>query len=226
MRPPIVGASWTASRAGSCQPGQRATGEADPTADPNNGNGSRSVLRRLVAEIDALDKAIYEAVATTPTKTLDKPLTRLSNAATYSRLWLAIAAVLALNGGERGRRTAIRGLIVIVTSSLSADLAAKTIFPRRRPTRTDTTHGRETRMPKSSSFPSGHAATAFAFATVVSADFPRLEVLLYALATGVGWSRIQLGVHYPSDVLGGAIFGLALGTAARNGAPARPAGTT
>lgn len=202
------------------------TTEADLTAGPNNGNASHGVLRRLAAEIGALDEAIYEAVATTPTKTLDKPLTRLSNAATYSRLWLAIAAVLALNGGERGRRASMRGLAVIVASSLTADLAAKTIFPRRRPKRTDTTHGHETRMPKSSSFPSGHAATAFAFATVVSADFPRLEVLLYTLAACVGWSRIQLGVHYPSDVLGGAMLGLALGTAARNGALPRHAGTT
>src|ERR1039457_3770340 len=57
-------------------------------------------------ELGAVARAIYGAVASTPTPSLDVPLRRLSNAANNSRLWLAIAAGLAVAGGRTGRRAA------------------------------------------------------------------------------------------------------------------------
>ena len=71
------------------------------------------VRRDLVHEADALDRSIHDAVASTPTPTLDVPMTWISNAATYSRLWVVIAAVLAVAGGHRGRRAAVRGSTAI-----------------------------------------------------------------------------------------------------------------
>ena len=171
--------------------------------------------RRLFEEADALDEAIYHAVASTPTPTLDVPMTWISNAANDSRLWVVVAGVLAVAGGQRGRRAAIRGLMAIGATSITANLVVKHIFPRRRPTRLSVTAGRKARMPTSSSFPSGHTASAFAFATAVTADLPRLSLPLYALATAVGYSRVHTGVHYPSDVMSGAILGLTVGTALR-----------
>jgi undecaprenyl-diphosphatase len=64
-------------------------------------------------ELGAVDQAIYSAVASTPTPSLDEPLRRLSNAANNSRLWLAIAAALAVAGGRSGRRAAVRGTLAI-----------------------------------------------------------------------------------------------------------------
>ena len=61
-----------------------------------------------------------------------------------------------------------------------------------------------------SSFPSGHATTAFALATLLSLWYPRWTAVWLFLATGVGWSRIVLGSHFPSDVLGGAALGVAV----------------
>ncbi len=58
------------------------------------------------------------------------------------------------------------------------------------------------------SFPSGHATTAFALATVLSLWYPRWTAAWLALATIVGWSRVALGSHFPSDVLAGAIVGV------------------
>jgi undecaprenyl-diphosphatase len=63
------------------------------------------------------------------------------------------------------------------------------------------------------SFPSGHAATAFAGATLVASRVPRFALPLFALAAGVAWSRVYVGVHYPLDVLVGAVLGTAVGAA-------------
>jgi undecaprenyl-diphosphatase len=61
------------------------------------------------------------------------------------------------------------------------------------------------------SFPSGHAAGSFAFATFVSLTAPKLAPVAMPLAVMIAWSRCVLGVHYPSDVLAGALFGAAMG---------------
>ncbi|MBA3384107.1 MAG: phosphatase PAP2 family protein [Actinobacteria bacterium] len=68
-------------------------------------------------------------------------------------------------------------------------------------------------VPTTSSFPSGHASTSFACAYVVSRLAPRLTVYVYALAALIGFSRIYVGVHYPLDVLAGAVLGLVVAKA-------------
>ena len=68
-------------------------------------------------------------------------------------------------------------------------------------------------MPKSSSFPSGHAASATAFATAVGLDDPRWLPLMLPLALGVAFSRVRLGVHYPTDVVAGMAIGATIGAA-------------
>jgi undecaprenyl-diphosphatase len=66
------------------------------------------------------------------------------------------------------------------------------------------------KMPASRSFPSGHTAAAYAFATGVGRELPWARVPLYVLAALVGYSRVQTGVHYPLDVAVGAVCGIAL----------------
>lgn len=62
-------------------------------------------------------------------------------------------------------------------------------------------------VPHDASFPSGHAATSFAGATILSFSFPRLAPVFYLLAAAVAFSRVYVGVHYPLDVIGGAVLG-------------------
>jgi membrane-associated phospholipid phosphatase len=64
-------------------------------------------------------------------------------------------------------------------------------------------------IPHSGSFPSGHTATAFAGATILSALVPRAAPAFYVLAAAIGYSRVYVGVHWPLDVLGGAVLGVA-----------------
>ena len=131
--------------------------------------GRASLWSVALSELGAVDRAAYEAVTRTPTPSLDEPIRRLSNAANHSLLWLAIAALLALFGGERGRRAALDGVVAIGITSASVNLVTKSIVTRPRPERADPAPfaGREIEMPASPSFPSGHAASAFAFACAV-----------------------------------------------------------
>jgi undecaprenyl-diphosphatase len=64
-------------------------------------------------------------------------------------------------------------------------------------------------IPHSRSFPSGHTATAFAGATMLSALVPRGAPAFYVLAAAIAYSRLYVGVHFPLDVVGGIVIGVA-----------------
>ena len=159
-----------------------------------------------------VDVAVYAAIAQTPTPTLDRAMSRLSQAANYSRLSIASAAVLAAVGGQTGRRAAAGGLASVAVTSSVVNLLVKPLGRRRRPDRAaqEVPIARHVDMPSSSSFPSGHSAAAFAFATGGGRTMPQVAVPLRALAAAVAYSRLHTGVHYPSDVLVGSLTGLVL----------------
>ncbi|HSR27135.1 MAG TPA: phosphatase PAP2 family protein [Actinomycetes bacterium] len=165
-------------------------------------------------ELGAVDRAVYEAVARTPTGNLDIPVRRLSGAADKSRLWLGIAAVVAVAGGQRGRRAALEGVVAIGVTSATVNLGVKPVARRRRPERARPAlfEDRHVPMPRSASFPSGHAASAFAFAYAVGRHLPVLALPIRLLAAAVAYSRVHTGVHYPGDVVIGSVAGA--GTAA------------
>ena len=176
--------------------------------------GAESVWVEALRELGAVDRAVYEAVADTATPELDGPVRQLSTAANYSRLWLGIAAVIAVLGGRRGRRAALEGVLAIGVTSATVNPGMKPLAQRRRPDRAGAGMfgARQVPMPESASFPSGHAASAFAFAYAVGRHLPELAVPIRLLAGGVAYSRVHTGVHYPGDVVIGSIVGA--GTAA------------
>ena len=172
-------------------------------------------LGRWLDEAESLDVGVYAAIARTSTPAIDRAMSRLSRAADYSRLSLASAAVLAAVGGRDGRRAAVIGLASVAVTATVANLIAKPLGRRRRPDRIaqEVPLARQVRMPVSSSFPSGHTAAAFAFATGVARVSPVAAAPLRALAAMVAYSRVHTGVHYPGDVVAGSLLGIALAEA-------------
>jgi membrane-associated phospholipid phosphatase len=165
------------------------------------------------AEVNRVDHAVYDAIAGTPTPSLDRELATLSRIADHSKIWLGCAGLMAWRGGPRGRRAAVRGVAAIAVASGGVNLGVKFLSRRGRPDRAAVPEARHVPMPISSSFPSGHAASAFAFATAAGHANAAFDVPLRVLATLVAYSRIHTGVHYPGDVLVGALIGGVAGNA-------------
>ncbi|MGA5498794.1 phosphatase PAP2 family protein [Streptomyces cinereoruber] len=167
-------------------------------------------VRAVLHDLRAVDGAVYAAVAATPTPTLDTALRRLSRTADHSKISFFVAAVLALFPG-RPRRAALAGVGAIGVASAAANLLGKRLVRRPRPDReaARVVAGRHVPMPDSASFPSGHTASAVAFATAVGVVLPAAAAPLGILASTVGYSRVHTGVHYPGDVAAGAVLGVA-----------------
>jgi membrane-associated phospholipid phosphatase len=172
-------------------------------------------IAAALRELGEVDRAIYRVVAETPTPTLDEPLRRLSDLANNSKLWLGIAGAMLIFGGKAARRAAIIGAIAIGVNSALVNLAMKYAGRRERPDRegAGVPEQRWVPMPGSTSFPSGHSASGFAFANAVAATMPGLGIPLRGLAAAVAYSRVHTGVHYPGDVVAGSFVGATIGEA-------------
>ena len=137
----------------------------------------------------------------------------LSRAGNGGAIWILIAIVAAI----RLRRV---GPFLLTLASVGvADLIAlalKRLTSRPRPSVTYPEPEALVRTPLDLSFPSGHAATSFAAAVVLAAYVPRLAPALFTLAVLIAFSRVYVGVHYPVDVIAGAVLGAAVATALRS----------
>jgi diacylglycerol kinase family enzyme/membrane-associated phospholipid phosphatase len=167
----------------------------------------RTGLRRITQGLGALDREIFEAIAESPTPLLDTMMPPLTRAADHSKLWFVIAAGMAATGKSSARRGAARGVITLGVTSLFTNQVAKRISQRPRPTFDSVPLVRRTRhRPTSNSLPSGHSASAAAFAVGVGLENASLGLPLALLAGLVGLSRVATGAHYPGDVIAG--FGI------------------
>jgi undecaprenyl-diphosphatase len=127
-------------------------------------------------------------------------------------VWIAIAAILAVVW----RRWGV--LLMTTLTVVVADLAArglKDVFDVERPSQRFAFPKPLLHTARDPSFPSGHTATSFAAATVLTSFAPRAAPLWFLLALAIGFSRIYVGVHYPLDIVGGAVLGVVVAIALR-----------
>lgn len=124
--------------------------------------------------------------------------------------WVGAGAALVWLGGAKGRRAGIATALAALSTTYLVQRLVKPVFRRRRPfvDRDVLVVGVK---PLDASFPSGHSAASFAAATALASFYPNAAPLAYLFAAGVGFSRVYLGHHFPSDVAVGAVTGAGLG---------------
>ncbi len=188
------------------------------TVPTRAGSGSRPVARfdRMVDDFFArrlrghlvLDKLFYGASAL----------------GDHGLIWLVLAVIRGLRAKEDWHAV-VRAATGIGLESALVNGPVKWLFRRQRPIQ-EAPHPLPLRRTRTSSFPSGHATSAFCAAALLSDGDPALRPFYYGAATIVAWSRVYVGVHHASDVVAGMAVGAALGEVGRRIYPLpRPTGS-
>lgn len=154
------------------------------------------------------DAAVRAWLTTHHHPALDMLMVALSVAGRAGAVWLAVTAVLVLLDRRR-RRAAARVVVALSLAYAMTDGLIKPLVARARPFESPVAIRVLDARPSTYSFPSGHAAASFAAAWTLTHAWPAGRVLIWTLALLVSFSRIYVGVHYPLDVVGGAVLGLA-----------------
>lgn len=140
---------------------------------------------------------------------IDRVIYAVSEAANHSILWHGINLIDLLTGiARRDRRRCQRALRRSTIQGIEQAVVngpVKMLVERQRPAE-DMLHPHRLRVPLTSSFPSGHATAGACAAELLAADMGHRR-MWWTLAVVVGWSRIHVGVHHPSDVLAGWVVG-------------------
>ncbi|MCU1606135.1 MAG: putative glycerophosphatase [Modestobacter sp.] len=168
------------------------------------------------------DARLLTRVGRLPATRADVWLRRLSTFANHGKLWLVLGALIGTQRGQL-RRAAVRGIGSMAVSSALVNVILKRVFRRVRPDLAEVSGSRALRRsPDTLSFPSGHSASAAAFATGLALESPVAGALVAPIALGVGYSRVHVGVHYPGDVAAGMAVGGAVALATQHWWRVRP----
>ena len=133
-------------------------------------------------------------------------------AGSYGQLWLIVAVVLLIF--KKTRKTGVAVLVSYIGVLVFGELLLKHLVVRLRPCQIDQAFSMLLTRPQSSSFPSTHSAWAFGAATAIFMNNKKIGLAVFVLAALIAFSRLYLFLHFPTDVLAGAVMGVGLGIAA------------
>jgi undecaprenyl-diphosphatase len=194
--------------------------EAHATATSPQVRRGRGLLRQAVLRrmgpAQALDARLFLLVNGPPhPRWLDALGNAIAIWANGGWIW-AVGVLVARQFGVRDTGRVLKTLLLgLLLSNATVEGPVKAYFRRRRPFIDVVRALVVGRKPGGWSFPSGHTSSAFTAATIVSAAWPRGAPVFFLLASWVGFSRVYVGVHYPGDVVSGAVAGVALGNGFR-----------
>jgi YegS/Rv2252/BmrU family lipid kinase len=165
--------------------------------------------RRIRRALARADRRLLTGAIRHRTPASSRVMTTASHVANRSMLWMAISALLSATGRRKPRTAAASGLLGIGVAATLVNGPLKFAWRRDRPPIMVSGRGGEPLLPlpRTFSFPSGHSASAAAFATGASIAAPALAPVLVPMAGTVAYSRVHTGVHYPSDVAVGIAIG-------------------
>jgi undecaprenyl-diphosphatase len=159
--------------------------------------------------LESLDLTLLRWLTPWHAPWLDRTMSWISASGGAGLIWGFLALVAMAN--PRHRAMAWRVLLTVMLAYATVDGVIKPLVGRPRPGIHATAPPRELPpLPRTSSFPSGHATATFGAAVAVSRMWPPTAPLWWLLALLIGYSRIYLGHHYPLDVAGGALIGIGL----------------
>ncbi len=164
--------------------------------------------------MNAVDTALFHWVNSTATlPVLDTIMPVITNSRVWAVVLAATSLILAARFGRRGRVTVLVLAAALALSDATASQILKPAFGRLRPCRALEDARVLVRCGGRNGFPSNHATNAGAVTAVLGTLYPATLFVVPALAAGVAYSRVYVGVHYPGDVLAGLVFGLGVGAA-------------
>ncbi len=176
------------------------------------------MLDRILSVVDALDDRIdsaWNGLRGRPT--VDRMFYTASELADFSLLWHLVGVGRSLVP-PADPRIVMRLSAALGVESALVNGAVKSLFGRSRPL-ADVARPLYLRVPRTSSFPSGHASSAFMAATLLADRDPHLRAVYFGLAALVATSRVHVRIHHASDVAAGSVLGLALGHIAKRAWP-------
>ena len=167
-------------------------------------------LRRRIADFDVSVESKFDLIRGNPIA--DRVFYTASEVGDFALIWHMIAAARGLRS-DRDANDALRVALILGAETVLVNGVIKSFFRRSRPV-WEQNRAFRIRRPRSSSFPSGHASSAFTAAGVLSENDP-LWPLYYAVAGIVATSRVYVKIHHPSDVVAGIATGVVLARLAR-----------
>lgn len=161
---------------------------------------------------ESLDYQLFVALRTKAhSAVIEKSVVVFTRMGNWGLFWLGFALLLWLLGLDLGRGMFIF-LIPVVYLTLLANNIVKYYLKRERPMLDDPALKPLVHVPASTSFPSSHAAMSFAAAVAMTFYYAPFWAIFFGLAFMMSWSRVYVGVHFPSDVMAGTFVGLIMGT--------------